>query len=79
VGEGVVQVGHERHGVVALLARELAVGAGVRDDDPVRGAAAGVVLEEPVGGDVQGERPGIGVLPGPFMPGLERLFVVAAD
>src|SRR5580698_2620092 len=34
VGEGVVQVGHERHRVVALLARELAVGAGVRDDDP---------------------------------------------
>jgi hypothetical protein len=34
------------------------------------------------GGDVQGERPGTGVLPGPvsnFLPGLERLLVVAAD
>lgn len=63
MGEGVIQVGHERHRGVALLADELAVGAGVRDDDPVRGAAADVVLVEPVRGDVQGERPGIGVAP----------------
>lgn len=77
VAEDMVEVEHEGH---RGLGGEQPVGAGVREDEAVRRAAADILLVQPVRREREHEQSGLRrVVRGPFAPLFVLVFEVAAD